>query len=104
MIGKFNAPLGKPLPGFRFIPGECVVNFHDAKAFYQGKCTREQFDAVIMLISEVGIDAETKRESYRLLYYSPFKQGWGLPGTQMDRWRLKAYVESNCELCDYPEI
>lgn len=77
--------------------------FQHREEFRQGKCTQEQIDGVKMLVAEVGIDKATERESYRLLYYSPVKVGENLPGTGMDRWFLKVYVEHNFELCDHPE-
>ena len=57
-----------------------------------------------MLVAQVGTDQRTGLESYRLLYYSPVKAGDDLPGTEMDQWFLKVYVESNFELCDHPAI
>jgi hypothetical protein len=102
MIDKFKVKLGPPQPGYRFTPGECVVNSNHAEKFRQGKCTQEQIDGLKMLVAEVGIDKRTERESYRLLYYSSVKVGGDLPGTEMDQWFLKVYVESNFETCDHP--
>jgi hypothetical protein len=84
--------LGELLPGFRFKPGECIVNSNHAEEFRQGKCTQEQFDGVKMLVAEGRIDEKTGYESYRLLYYSTVKVGEDLPGTEMDQWFLKVYV------------
>jgi hypothetical protein len=70
-VEKFKVKFGEPLPGYRFKPGECVVNFNVAEEFRQGKCSQKQFDGVKMLVAEVRIDEKTGYESYRLLYYSP---------------------------------
>ena len=104
MIGRYKIKIGEPLPGYRFKPGECIVNSNHAREFSQGKCSQKQFDALKMLVVEVGVDQKTGHESYRLLYDSPVKVGENLPGTGMDQWFLKAFVDSNFELCDYPEV
>ena len=103
MLRRFEIRFGEPLPGFRFIPGQCIVNSNHAEEFRQGKCTLKQFDGVKMVVTEVGIDKNTGRESYHLLYDSPVKIGENA-ATQMDQWFLKTYVELNFELCDYPEV
>jgi hypothetical protein len=104
MFDKFKINLGPTQPGYRFKPGECVVDSNSAEEFRQGKCAQEQIDRVKMLVAEVGIDKATDRESYRIIYNSPSQGGEQLPGQEMDQWFLKAYVESNFEVCDYPAI
>jgi hypothetical protein len=104
MIDKFKLKFGEPLPGFRFKPGECIVNSNWAEKFRQGKSTLKQFDGLKMVVLEVGIDERTKKESYRLLYDSPAKGGKDLPWEQIDQWFLKTHVESNFEPCAYPEF
>jgi hypothetical protein len=71
MAYKLN--FGEPLPGFRFKPGECIVDSKSAEEFREGKVTAEQFDAVKMVVLEVGIDKRTEVESYHLLYDSELK-------------------------------
>jgi hypothetical protein len=62
MIDKFKLKFGEPLPGFRFKPGECIVNSNWAEEFRQGKSTLKQFDGLKMVVREVGIDERTKKE------------------------------------------
>jgi len=102
MIDKFKLKLGPPQPGYRFKPGECIVNSNQAEEFRQGKCTPKQFDGLKMVVLEVGVDKG--KESYRVLYDSPVKGGNDLPWEQIEQWYLKIYVESNFELCEYPAI
>jgi hypothetical protein len=104
MLDRFKVKLGNPLPGYRFMPGECIVNTNFANEFRQGKCTQQDLDGLKMLVAEVGIDKNTGKESYRVLYYSPVKGGEDLPWNQIDQWHLKAFVDSNFEICDHPEI
>jgi hypothetical protein len=80
---RFKVKIGKPLPGYRFKPGECIVNSKHAEEFRQRKCTQEQVDGVKMLVLEVGIDEKAGKESYRLLYDSPTKIGADLPWGKM---------------------
>jgi hypothetical protein len=55
-----------------------------------------------MVVVEVGL--HEGKESYRVLYNSPLKVGSDLPWGDLDQWYLKVYVESNFEVCEYPEI
>jgi hypothetical protein len=104
MFDKFKIKLGPTQPGYRFKPGECVVNSNWAEEFRQGKCTQNEIDGVKLIVTEVGINKATELESYRLLYNSPPQGGEHFPGQEMDQWFLKAYVESNFEICEYPVI
>jgi hypothetical protein len=104
MIENFKLKFGNPLPGYRFKPGECIVDTNSANDFRQGKCTQRDLDGVKMLVAEVGIDNKTGMESYRLLYYSPVEGAEDLPWNQIDQWRIKAGVDLNYELSDHPEI
>jgi hypothetical protein len=101
---RFKVKIGKPLPGYRFKPGECIVTSNSAEEFRQGKITQKQFDGVKMLVAEVRIDEKIGHESYRLLYYSPVKVGEDLPWGKIDQWFAKMNVDSNYELCDHPAI
>ena len=98
----FKVNIGKPLPGFRFHPGECVVNSNFAEQFRQGKITPKDFDGMKMVVLEVGIDQQTGRGSYRLLYDSKLEGSEGAPWGEIVQWFTKIYVESNFEKCEYP--
>ena len=87
MAYKLN--FGAPLPGFRFKPGECIVDSKSAEEFREGKVTAEQFDAVKMVVLEVGIDKRTEVESYHLLYDSELKVGEDLPWGEIAQWFTK---------------
>src|SRR5258705_12153660 len=104
MIDKFKLKFGRPQPGYRFKPGECVVNHNWAQKFRQGKSSQKQFDEMKMVVMEVGIGRETGAESYRLLYVFPSAAGSSLPEQSIDQWFAKTFVESNFETCDYPAI
>jgi hypothetical protein len=56
MIENSKVKFGNPLPGYRFKPGECIVDTNSANDFRQGKCTQRDLDGVKMLVAEVGID------------------------------------------------
>lgn len=104
MINKSKKlKFGRAQPGYRFKPGECVVNHNWAEKFRQGKSSQKQFDEMKMVVMDAGIGGETGVESYRLLYDSP-SAGSHLPGQSMNQWFAKIFVESNFETCDYPAI
>jgi hypothetical protein len=103
VIDPSKLKLGRPLPGYRFKPGECIANSRFVDVFRQGKCTQGELDDVKMLVVEVGIDRITQSESYRLLYYYT-AGGAKIPWNQIDHWRPKDVVEANFEPCDHPEI
>jgi hypothetical protein len=103
MIDRSKLKLGNPLPGYRFKPGECIVNSRFVHEFRQGKCTQKELDDLKMLVVEVGIDKSTEKGSYRLLHYCT-AGGDKIPWNQIDHWRSKTEVESNFEPCDHPEI
>ena len=103
MIDPAKLKLGNPLPGYRFMPGECIANWRFVELFRQGKCTQKELDDLKMLVVEVGIDTITQSESYRLLYYYT-AGGDKIPWNQIDHWRPKDVVESNFEPCDHPQI
>jgi hypothetical protein len=103
MIDRSKVKLGEPLPGYRFKPGESIVNSDFAEEFRQGICTQKELDDLKLLVVEVGIDKITQNESYRLLYYS-IAGGDDIPWNQFHQWRLKTVVESNFEPCDHPAI
>src|SRR6476661_10427622 len=96
MIDRSKVKLGEPLPGYRFKPGECIVNSDFANEFRQGISTHKELDDLKMLVVEVGIDRMTQNESYGLLYYS-IAGGHGIPWNQIRQWGLKTVVESNFE-------
>src|SRR6202051_5201696 len=83
MINKFKLKFGRPQRGYRFKPGECVVNHNWAEKFRQGKSSQKQFDEMKMVIMEAGIGKETGAESYRLLYDFPSAAGSSLRGQTM---------------------
>ena len=102
MIDRSKFEFGEPLPGYRFKPGECVVNSHHAEELREGNWTPKEFDWVKMVVLEVGVNTLTRIESYHLIGDSPAKGG--IPWEQADVWHTKEFVESNFELCDYPAI
>jgi hypothetical protein len=87
---EYKPLLGEPLRGYRFIPGDCIVNSNHAEEYRQGKCTLDQFDRLKMVVLQVGLDPRTNMESYRLLYNSPLKEGEHLPWGESAPWFLKA--------------
>src|SRR6476646_9184461 len=104
MIHKTKSKFGRAQPGYRFKPGECVVNHKWAEKFRQGKSSQKQFDEMKMVVMDAGIGGETGAESYRLLYGFPSTAGSSLPEQSIDQWFTKIFVESNFETCDYPAI
>ena len=76
MIDRSKVKFGEPLLGYRFKPGDCIVNSDFANEFTQGICTQKELDDLKMLVVEVGIDRMTQNESYGLLYYSIAGVGW----------------------------
>ena len=64
MIDRCKVKSGEPLPGYRFKPGESIVNSDFADEFRQGICTQNELDDLKMLVVEVGIDRITQNESY----------------------------------------
>ena len=69
MIDRSKLKLGNSLPGYRFKPGECIVNSRFVHEFRQGKCTQKELNDLKMLVVELGIDKSTEKGSYRFLYY-----------------------------------
>jgi hypothetical protein len=63
MIDRSKVKLGEPLPGYRFKPGECIVNSDFADEFREGICTQKELDDLKMLVVEVGIERITQNES-----------------------------------------
>ena len=105
MINKSKKlKFGRAQQGYRFKPGECVVNHNWAEKFRQGKSSQKQFDEMKMVVMEAGIGRETGAESYRLLYDFPSAAGSSLRGQSINQWFAKIFVESNFETCDYPAI
>jgi hypothetical protein len=64
MIDRSKVKFGEPLLGYRFKPGDCIVNSDFASEFTQGICTQKELDDLKMLVVEVGIDRMTQNESY----------------------------------------
>jgi hypothetical protein len=89
MIDRSKVKLGEPLPGYRFKPGECIVNSDFADKFRQGICTQKELDDLKMLVVEAGIDRITQNEDYRLLYYS-IAGGDDIPWNQFHRVEVPA--------------
>ena len=104
MIDRFRVKFGEPLPGYRFKPGECVVDSSFAKEYRQGRCTAEELNRLKMVVLLVGIDEKTGLEGYFLFYDTTVNGGRDLSWAQMERWYTKTFVESNFELCNHPEI
>jgi hypothetical protein len=104
MIDRFKVKFGEPLPGYRFKPGEYVVDSSYAEEFLQGKCTWEELNRLKMVVLSVGIDEQTELESYFLFYDSTVNGGRDLTWSQMEQWYTKLFVESHFELCNYPDI
>jgi hypothetical protein len=69
MIDMSEVKFGEPLLGYRFKPGDCIVNSDFANEFTQGIYTQKELDDLKLLVVEVGIDRMTQNESYGLLYY-----------------------------------
>ena len=103
MIDRSKVKVGDPLPGYRFKPGECIVNSRLLYESRRRKCTQKELDDLKMLVVEVGIDKRSQKVSYRLLYYCT-AGGDKIPWNQIDHWRSKTEVESNFERCDHPGI
>jgi hypothetical protein len=101
MIERFRVKFGEPLPGYRFKPGECVVDSYYAEEYRQGKCPLEELKMVVLA---VGTDDRTGLESYFLFYDSTVNGGRDLPWEQMEHWYTKIFVESNFELFDHLAI
>jgi hypothetical protein len=93
VIDPAKLKLGDPLPGYRFMPGECIANSRFLEVFRQGKCTQKELDDLKMLVVEVGINRITQSESYRLLY-SYTAGGAKISWNQIDDWRPKDVVEA----------
>jgi hypothetical protein len=102
VIDRSKVKLGHPLPGYRFKPGECIVNSGSAEEFRQGKCSQKELGDMKMLVVEVGVEKLTQNEGYHLLYCST-AGGEKIPWNQIDHWRSKSDVESMFERCD-PDI
>jgi hypothetical protein len=101
---KLKLKIGPALPGYRFKPGQCIVNSNWAEEFRQNKSTLQQFDGLKSIVAEVGVNKRNGLESYRLIYNSPLKGAENVPWGDMDQWYLKLFVESNFEICDYPAV
>src|SRR5579859_1212874 len=100
---NYKIVLGQPQPGYRFKPGECIVNKNTAEEYRRGGCTLEQIDGVKLVVLENAIDPTTGKESYHLLYNEPLKNGETVPWGRLDPWFLKLYVDLNFESCEHPE-
>jgi hypothetical protein len=94
---NYKIEFGEPQPGYRFKPGECIVNKNFAEEYRQGKCTLEQYDELKLVVMENAIDPKTGKESYHLLYNSPLKDGETVPWGRLDPWFLKLFVDPNFE-------
>jgi hypothetical protein len=94
MMDRSKVKFGEPLLGYRFKPGDCIVNSDFANEFTQGICTQKELD---------DLKTVTQKESYGLLYYS-IAGGNAIAWNQIRQWWLKAVVGSNFEPCDHPEI
>ena len=101
MIDRSKLKFGDPLPGYRFKPGECIVNSRFVSEFRQTKCTQKELNDLKMLVVEVGVEEGTQKKGYHLLYYSTV--GDKIPWNQIDFWRSKDLVESDFEPCEHPE-
>jgi hypothetical protein len=60
MTDQLKLKFGPPQPGYRFNPGECIVNSNHAEEFRQGKSTPKQFDGLKMVVLEVGFGREVE--------------------------------------------
>jgi hypothetical protein len=74
MIDRSKVKFGEPLLGYRFKPGDCIVNSDLANEFTQGICTQKELD---------DLKTVTQKESYGLLYYS-MPVGMPLHGIRLD--------------------
>jgi hypothetical protein len=74
IINKFKLKFGRPQRGYRFKPGECVVNHNWAEKFRQGKSSQKQFDEMKMVIMEAGIGKETGQKATVFCMISPRQQ------------------------------
>jgi hypothetical protein len=99
---KQKIVFGKPQPGYRFKPGECIVNKNTAEEHRQGKCTLEQYEETKLVVLENAIDPSTGQESYHVLYNSPLEGAERLPWGRIDPWFLKTFVDPNFESCEHP--
>jgi hypothetical protein len=61
MIDRSKLKLGNPLPGYRFKPGECIVNSRFVHEFRQGKCTQKELDDLKMLVLRSGLINQPRR-------------------------------------------
>ena len=100
MIDKFELRFSKPLTGFRFKPGECIVSSNWADEFRWRKRSQSYFDGMKMVVLEVRIGKGMGVESYRLL--RNLRSPTGNAGQNIEQWFKKTYIESNFEICDYP--
>jgi hypothetical protein len=100
---KYKLVLGQPQPGYRFKPGECIVNKNFAQEFREAKCTQDQYDGHKLVVLQNAADPKNGRESYHLLYNSPLKGGEAVPWDSIETWFLKAFVDLNFESCEHPE-
>jgi hypothetical protein len=99
---KYRIVFGNPVPGYRFKPGECIVDKNSAEQYRQGQITLDKFDGVKLVVLENAVDPTTNVESYHVLYNSPLKEGQTAPWGSLDQWFTKAYVDSNFESCEHP--
>jgi hypothetical protein len=102
VIDRSKLKFGDPLPGYRFKPGECIVNSRFVVELRHRKCTQKELDDLKMLVVEVGIEKVTQKKGYRLLYCSTVG-GNKIPWNQIDHWRSKDVVESDFEPCEHPQ-
>ena len=61
MIDRSKVKVGDPLPGYRFKPGECIVNSRLLYESRRRKCTQKELDDLKMLVVEVGIVNAARR-------------------------------------------
>jgi hypothetical protein len=83
VIDRTKLKFGDSLPGYRFKPGECIVNSRFVSEFRQTKCTQKELNELKMLVIEVGVEQSTQKKGYRLLYYS-MVGGDKIPWNQID--------------------
>jgi hypothetical protein len=100
---KSKITLGSSAPGYRFKPGECIVDKNLAEDYRQGRVGLDKFDEVKLLVLECIIDPKTNVDSYHLLYNSPLLDGEKVPWGEIDPWFTKAYVDTNFDPCEHPE-
>jgi hypothetical protein len=99
---KYNIPFGKPKPGYRFKPGECIVDKNSTEEYRQGKVALAQYDEAKLVVLENAVDPTTNVESYHLLYNSPLKAGETVPWGSIDQWFTKSFVDANFDSCEHP--